>query len=1114
MAVNKRKILETARKLAQKGAKEKALKEYAKLLKLDPKDAKLRLEVGDAHRRWGQVDEAIDTYKRVAEQYMTEGFDARAVAVYKQIVNLNPDCLEAYSPLAELYERMGLGAEAISALQTAADGYHRQGKKSEALDLLRKMANADPTNTTSRIKVADLLRQEDMAEEALSEYALVAEELERQGDVETISSVYRRMLELDETHVGALGALARNLAGRKKIAEAVPLAERALELDAGTAEHYETLAGLYEQSGQEEERTAVYRKLSDLYRERGDDDMARSIMQRFVPSEDLALDPAADASSDSDEADAGDLFGDGFDAGAQLAGAPSLDFGNERLDVPELGDGPVLELVDDVESANAAEPPSAEDDAISLDQPVAGQPAARAAEPVSSQPAASAAEPVAPPEAPAAPPAAPLGETVDVEQLLAEASVYLRYGKRDRAIAHLERVLEAEPENLVALDKLGESFAEAGESERAVEVWVRAAKRAAEEEDASALETLTGRIGALDPEAAARIAPAQPESPAAAPEPPAAPEAEPEVEIDVDLSGLEDDLTLEDDGDDDLIDEELSLPEIETGAQEGTSEAPALGAEAGAEAAPLPTSLEAALEASASDPMGASLSAVSTALVQEDLDEAEFYMDQGLQEEAERIYQRVLTAAPNHPRALLRLGELAAARGADPTAAAPVAPSPQARGEANDLLADDALGEESGGAALSEELGSAALDAELGGDALGEELALEDDVSVPDLRPELEGSESEAAFEDPSLLAGSAEEASAAEPEDAVEPEPEVASPTAVEPEPEVASPTAVEPEPEVAARAVAEPERDPLSIELPQDEPVVGQETLEDLSDLDLDPDASEESGESEPDGSDTEEFELGDGGGEFDLAAALADAFDDEVDPGASASGRPAGDDGFNAVFDAFKKGVSETLGEGDHQAHYDLAIAYKEMGLHDDALAELELAMSDESRRAECLHLMALCAYDADRVPLAVEHLGRLLALPGLVEDAALAARFDLGRALISVGDAEGAREAWTEVAEARPGFQDVESRLAELDLPEPESAPEPEEGGDFESFEDMMDGVLDDEASGPGLEPEPQAAETETGSAPDPEAADSEPDPEPGSPKPTSDRKKKKKKISFV
>ena len=63
MAANKRKILEAARKYAQKGAKDRALKEYEQLLRLDPKDAKLRLEIGDAYRRWGQVDEAITRYE-------------------------------------------------------------------------------------------------------------------------------------------------------------------------------------------------------------------------------------------------------------------------------------------------------------------------------------------------------------------------------------------------------------------------------------------------------------------------------------------------------------------------------------------------------------------------------------------------------------------------------------------------------------------------------------------------------------------------------------------------------------------------------------------------------------------------------------------------------------------------------------------------------------------------------------------------------------------------------------------------------------------------------------------------------------------------------------------
>ena len=53
---NKRKILENARKLAQRGSKARAMRQYKKLLRLDPQDAKLQLEIADAHRRWGQIN--------------------------------------------------------------------------------------------------------------------------------------------------------------------------------------------------------------------------------------------------------------------------------------------------------------------------------------------------------------------------------------------------------------------------------------------------------------------------------------------------------------------------------------------------------------------------------------------------------------------------------------------------------------------------------------------------------------------------------------------------------------------------------------------------------------------------------------------------------------------------------------------------------------------------------------------------------------------------------------------------------------------------------------------------------------------------------------------------
>ena len=285
MALNKRKVLEAARKHAQKGAKAKALKEYNKLLKADPRDAKLLLEVGDAYRRWGQAEEAIAQYGKVAQQYRQDGFDARAVAVFKQILNLDPKHYSAYVSLSELYQRMGLDSEAISALQTAADGYHKEGRKAEALDLLRQTAALDPTNTTSRLKVAELLRQEGMETEALDEYKAVAEEFESQKDRDQLITVQERILEIKPDEIETLSSLVRNLMSSGDLARAESFANRALNVSAEPVQ-YELLIELYAQAGDEAKLADTTRSLAKVYRDRGDDDKARELMQR-IPVEEV-----------------------------------------------------------------------------------------------------------------------------------------------------------------------------------------------------------------------------------------------------------------------------------------------------------------------------------------------------------------------------------------------------------------------------------------------------------------------------------------------------------------------------------------------------------------------------------------------------------------------------------------------------------------------------------------------------------------------------------------------------------------------------------------------------------------------------------------------------------
>jgi tetratricopeptide (TPR) repeat protein len=990
LAPNKRKMLEAARKYAQKGAQDRALKEYEQLLKLDPRDAKLRLEVGDAHRRWGQVEEAMAAYRRVAEQYTAEGFDARAVAVYKQIQSLDPTGHGAFEPLAELYQRMGLASEAISALQAAADAHAREGNKRHALDLLRRMVALDPTHTTNRIKVADLLRQEGLLDESAAEYESACTELERQGETEAMGRVLERLLELAPDRTDVLARFARNLLARGNADEAEAPARRARELDPQEIQHHELLADVYRAQKRDEKLVEVYRRIAELHRLRGDDGQARDIMQRFVPME------------------------------AFEAPAPALEespFGAETLEFDDTGADREL-LHDDAFLDDAG--------------PITHRPAVKAAPPAvrSARP-----PPVSAPHPVSAPPPAAressAEETVfelgaeagsrilgDPEALLAEASVYLRYGKRMQAIENLQAILARSPHHRGALEKLGDAYADDGDAAGAVAAWLRAGEIARDEGDLEATSLLRDRVAALDAAAAATLDTGDEgdevesdeeyielpdEEELRRDEPARGDDLDASVDdIEIDLGGVGDDEALAPappvaaaTGSGDTRFAAGSDAEEELEIELDLDEAESLGVGGAEPAASDPGSLSAPEQEPA--PEGGS----NPERISEDLEEAEFYLQQGLAEEASALFQRVLAGSPGHPLALLRLGELAAAVGEDPDAPGsaprppdhsltPVAPSP-AR------------------------------------------------PMVEDTDPDPDGTWLQG-DEDPFL-----------DDEHAIDPD------------------------------ATSPPGAEPID---PHGESAHGM---------------SLDSAAASPPGLDAREATPVEGPpGDFDLAAELSAALEAVVPEGKAGA---AGDEGFQAVFGAFKRGVEASLGSEDHEAHYDLGIAYREMGLLDDAVAEFRSALHSPARRIDCLHMLGLCALEQGRSDEAVDLLAHALGAPDVGQEQELAIRFELGRAYAQSGELEKARSAWEKVAAADPEFCEVGELLAGLTPREAAPAVELEsfgdliaeaEGGDarepapeHESFDDLLeaaradldaeDGASASERERPpaGKHPEPRA-----------------------------------------
>src|SRR6185436_10350426 len=87
---------------------------------------------------------------------------------------------------------------------------------------------------------------------------------------------------------------------------------------------------------------------------------------------------------------------------------------------------------------------------------------------------------------------------------------------------------------------------------------------------------------------------------------------------------------------------------------------------------------------------------------------------------------------------------------------------------------------------------------------------------------------------------------------------------------------------------------------------------------------------------------------------------------------------------IVEGFKKGVAEHLSPTDYDTHFNLGIAYREMGLLDEAIGEFQIAAKDAGHLVLCCSMLGLCFLDKGLPELAIKWYRRGLEAPGLGEE----------------------------------------------------------------------------------------------------------------------------------
>ncbi|HET8946063.1 MAG TPA: tetratricopeptide repeat protein, partial [Candidatus Polarisedimenticolia bacterium] len=179
--------------------------------------------------------------------------------------------------------------------------------------------------------------------------------------------------------------------------------------------------------------------------------------------------------------------------------------------------------------------------------------------------------------------------------------------------------------------------------------------------------------------------------------------------------------------------------------------------------------------------------------------------------------------------------------------------------------------------------------------------------------------------------------------------------------------------------------------------------------------------------------ETPVADGSGDFfDLAGELERSMaDEQVKSEATAKDALDGQaHTFEDIFAAFRKGVEQQVGSDDFDTHYNLGIAYKEMGLVDEAIGEFQFAARDPGRALECCGILGLCFRDKGMPELALKWYKRGLDMPGLDEQQAVGLRYDIAEVHREQGEYDQALRMYTEVFGIDSTYREVGSRIKEM------------------------------------------------------------------------------------
>lgn len=253
----------------ERGSFRRALEEYLAVVARDPEDGRTWLRVAELHTRLGEGPQAVEAYRTAAAVHVRKGFLRHALALYKNVLALVPEDLDALRNVADLSSQLGLLSDATLQYEALLRVCQLQDRTQEALHALRCILKLNPADVRIQLHFAESALALGHREEALEKLRSAAQLLKSHGRIEEYLRVCEHILREEPRNVALARELAKGYLVRGNGRFALARLRLCYDQEPQDAEILELMAQAFTLLGKNDKAVLLLKALGKVHRDQG-----------------------------------------------------------------------------------------------------------------------------------------------------------------------------------------------------------------------------------------------------------------------------------------------------------------------------------------------------------------------------------------------------------------------------------------------------------------------------------------------------------------------------------------------------------------------------------------------------------------------------------------------------------------------------------------------------------------------------------------------------------------------------------------------------------------------------------------------------------------------------